>query len=309
MGNAARELNREFLSLMNKGTLKVYTRVRDLWWPAYVKNFSRHTYAEKIDALDVFMGAARDQLMAMASEYAATADQDSNGADRQADEKAEVISAVAAGERQVQLRTQFLKSNTGKMFERFVGLALAHTLCELDADFCVLPFKGGMIERCKGLTRDKFKVRVRLGKRTFSTNIDSDLIAFNPERPDADLYLISIKSTLKDRFHNVPFWNLLRLASLADGFPQVEADCAEVLSRVKYISIASDLAKEQPDFASEAGARELLQLDAALLDAAYITSSSAKGVPSTGKHFGPDRDASFFRLSCFVEYLLTGKNG
>jgi hypothetical protein len=136
-----------------------------------------------------------------------------------------------------------------------------------------------------------------------TTFIDADLFAFNPENPDLDVYLISIKSTLKDRFHNVPFWNLLRYAALNNVPTNVKAHNEARLRSLKYIAVCSDLAKEQPDFAMEAGPRNLIAIDAALLDGAYVTASKAKGLGQDTLHLGTARKAPFYPLSKFLSHL------
>jgi len=292
VSEAARNLNRLYLQeLEDAPEHTTLGRLRILWWPAYLQAFQQNNAYEVIDRLDVFMDAGREALLQMADEYA------------------EQGAADATPAKKIQLRTQFMKSNTGKMFERFVGLALAHALWELDSDYCIQPFKNDNICNCAGLTRESFKITIRLGVINLTTTIDADLFIFNPE-VHADIFLLSIKSTLKDRFHNVPFWNLLRRIAVApNDFPEISAQSADVLNRAKYVAICSDLALEQPDFGTDAGARELLKCDAALLDSAYVTSSRARGIPVAGRHLGPERAAPFFRLSRFLDYLLTGNNG
>jgi len=104
-------------------------------------------------------------------------------------------------------------------------------------------------------------------------------------------------------------WNLLRRAAVSEqAFPEITVESSGILARAKYVAICSDLAQEQPDFGTSGGARMLLQVDAALLDGAYVTASRAQGVASTGRHLGHDREAAFFRLSNFLGYLMTGNN-
>jgi len=199
---------------------------------------------------------------------------------------------------------QFMKSNTGKMFERFVGLALAYCLDLADAPYAVMAFKNENFGFCHGLTRADFTVNFKFGDGTLKTEIDADVFAFNPTHVGADVYMISVKSTLKDRFHNVPFWNLLRRAAVSPDFPEIYATNNATLARMKYIAICSDLANEQPDFGTENGARNLLQIDASMLDGAYVTASRAKGLPTDcTNHLGAIRKHAFYRYSCFYEYL------
>ena len=291
MSQAARKLNETHLSQLESGKAKGFARIRTLWWESFLQGIEKLGPMAAIDHLDAFMDSGRSGLLEMAAQYASSKHGNADAA------------------KLAQLQTQVLKSNTGKMFERFVGLAVSYVLHQLDAPVCVLPFVTPLLKHCTGLTRDHFNVQVRLGANTLGTHIDADLFAFNPDEPDREISLISVKSTLKDRFHNVPFWNLIRRAALCRReLPEIRATDPGALQRCRYVAICSDLAKEQPDFGTEAGARNLLQVDAALLDGAYVTALRAKGVAAKGKHLGHDRDAAFFRLSCLVEYWTSGKN-
>ena len=140
------------------------------------------------------------------------------------------------------------------------------------------------------------------GQRDFKA---ADLIAFDPSGERDELFMISVKSTLKDRFHNVPFWNLLRRAAIGSEIQTVVARNSAVLERVSYIAACTDLALEQPDFADDAGPRNLLQIDAALLDGAFVTGSTTRGVLGAATHgaVGPDRDAPFMMLSTLLPIL------
>jgi hypothetical protein len=161
------------------------------------------------------MNVGRAELLQMAEDYA------------------EMQAPDGPVSKKLQLRGQFLKSNTGKMFERFVGLALAHVLFVLDSRFCILPFNDRSIRCSHGLTRESFRVTIQMGSITLRTIIDSDLFIFDPESETSDLFLISIKSTLKDRFHNVPFWNLLRRAAVSEqAFPEITVESSGILVRI-----------------------------------------------------------------------------
>jgi hypothetical protein len=287
MSIQARALNLAYLDEMMKApATTVLGRVRDLWWDAYIRSVESDGISHALDRLDSYMGAGRSNLAVMAAAYASDL-----GHERGSDEFRQRVN-------------QFLKSNTGKMFERFCGLALAYALDISDAEYCVNPFRRDTLVRCPGLSRESFMVEVVLGDGVLLTPIDADLFAFNPVNPEDEVFLISIKSTLKDRFHNVPFWNLLRRCAVSDGFPDITARDLDLLSRMKYIAVCSDLAVEQPDFGTDAGARNLLQIDAALLDGAYVTASRARGLPlDCTNHLGIVRQHAFYRYSCFFEYL------
>ncbi|MCA9288732.1 MAG: hypothetical protein KDA05_09125 [Phycisphaerales bacterium] len=285
MSQAARHLNSAYIALMDDAPAdSVLRRVRDLWWPHFQASITSSDPLQCLNRLDAYMDLGRVALLSLAQSYGRTG-------------------GKGDGAREVQLQNQFLKSNTGKMFERFVGMALAAVLARCDAPYCVQPFTQHSLGQCHGLNRDAFKVFINLGPNALSTHIDADLIAFNPDEVDSDIFMVSIKSTLKDRFHNVPFWNLLRLAALNVHSNRITAQNSAVLGKMKYIAICSDLANEQPDFGSDTGARQLLRVDAALLDGAYVTSSRARGVADSGAHLGTSRSEPFYFLSCFGKHL------
>lgn len=284
MSKKARTLNKEYLETMQKAApASGLGRVRILWWDNFLSEIERSGPLDALDRLDLCMDVSREKFTQMAVEYA----------------KSKNLEADSA--KLVQLQNQFLKSNTGKMFERFVGLAVAHVLWSLDSDYCILPLKKEFLNRSHLLRGGEgLKVRVGAGSSVLTTKIDADLFMFNPSRAKQPVYLVSVKSTLKDRFHNVPFWNLLRLCAVSDDFPNVAPIDKVALQQLKYVAICTDLAEEQPDFASLKGPRNLLQVDARLLDGAYVTSSKAKGVHVSNDHLGPDRQASFNLLSSLV---------
>ena len=260
-------------------------RIRDLWWDGFVECHAREGPETTLDKLDVFMSDGRDRLQAMAQAHADASESPSTP-------------------RHTLLVNQFLKSNTGKMFERFIALALAYSLERVDSAYCVQPFRAKEIKNAPGLCRDDFKVTFKFGDGTLYTHIDADVFAFNPNDREAEVFMISVKSTLKDRFHNVPFWNLLRRAAVSKDFPEVVAGNLAVLDRLRYVAVCSDLAAEQPDFGTDAGARNLLQVDASLLDGAYVTSSRARGLPNEcTDSLGDIRAHAFFRYSCFYKVL------
>lgn len=286
MTDQARVINELYIGeMMAAGPATVLGRVRDLWWQPYLELTHKIGVLKTLDRLDACMDIARDRLLDMAAAYAARA------------------GAEPGSDTARQLASQFLKSNTGKMFERFVGLALAQALASADAPYAVQPFRADCL-KLAALTRDDFVVEVVLGDGVLLTPIDADLFAFNPTRADDEFFMISVKSTLKDRFHNVPFWNLLRRCAISADFPDFKSRNPKVLGLARYVAVCSDLAREQPDFSTDAGARNLLQIDAALLDSAYVTASRAKGLPvDCGDQLDEVRQHAFYRYSCFFEYL------
>ena len=288
MSDEALRLNIAYLNEMNVAPLStVLGKIRDLWWAPFLEGLRQEGPKLTLNKLDAFMSPGRERMVEMATAHA---DAD----------------AVPGTDRHRLLATQFLKSNTGKMFERFVGLALAQCLVDVSADYCVLPFRAREISRMSGLQRDDFRVDFVFGEGSLFTHVDADMFAFNPTDPDADVFMISVKSTLKDRFHNVPFWNLLRRAAVSHDFEEIVPGNRDFLARVRYVAVCSDLAEEQPDFATEAGARNLLQVDASLLDGAYVSASRARGLPDDcTDSLGDVRKHAFYRYSCFYERLTS----
>jgi hypothetical protein len=287
----AADLNEAYLATMRdaderKTGQKGLARIRDTWWFAFEERFASEGMRATLDALDLCMDAGRDAMYEKAETHAA--------------EKR--FRPGTAGHRQSV--TQFLKSNTGKMFERFTGLALAYALLDGDAPYCVTPFTDEWLRHCgEGLERHDFDVHVELGDEELVIPIDADLVAFIPGAADAPVYQLSMKSTLKDRFHNVPFWNLLRLCAVSDDHSHIQAVDPSMLERGKYVAVCSDLAEEQPDFQGESGPRNLLRLDAALLDGAFVTASRARGVSRDSPCLGRNRAAAFHYFSQFAEEL------
>lgn len=286
MSKLAKELNAKYiLEMKNESSDSVMGRLRDLWWQPYLTSIKAVGIDKALDTLDSHMRVNNGDFRAKADAYAS-------------------LKGHAVGSpKYMQAVSQFVKSNTGKMFERFCGLSMAHALFVSNSDYCLVPFRTDYLELCKAGTLKDFNVEVKLGKTSYPTHIDADLIAFNPDDEHALIYMISVKSTLKDRFHNVPFWNLLRLLSIAEG-DSVIAKNEAFLEKVKYVAICSDLAEQQPDFRAESGPRNLLCVDAALLDGAFVTASNAKGLgQDDGITIGAERLAPFYPLSRLFRLL------
>ena len=271
--------------MFNASSDSTLGRVRDIWWSPYIASYEAESPAIALDKCDVYMV---DQKLKLYKVAAAHAD----------------AGAEPGTPRHTLLFNQFVKSNIGKMFERFAGLALAYCLIKADAPYCVLPFRAETARLIPGKSRDSFGVNFRFGDGTLYTYIDADVVAFSPTDSESDIFMMSMKSTLKDRFHNVAFWNLLRRAAVSEDFPEIVAADWDTLSRLRYVAICSDFAEQQPDFGTDAGARNLLQIDASLLDGAYVTSSRARGLPTDcTNHLGAVRQHAFYRYSCFLNHL------
>jgi hypothetical protein len=281
----ASQVNSSYLAQLNDPKSKMFSRIKDFWWDAFLTNYETDA-GGCLDALDVSMNVGQQRLRETASAHAASC-----GFKDGTPEHAQRVSQV-------------LKSSTGKMFERFIGLAISYSLLKADSRYAVWGFNSRISRWREDLSPKNFEVSMSLGRHSYSIPIDSDLVAFDPQDKSAPIYMLSIKSTLKDRFHNVPFWNMLRIGALTDDQNwRMTASNAPLLASVKYVAVCSDLASEQPDFGSLSGPRNLLCLDAALLDGAYVTAANAKGVVTSSNHLGANRDHPFAPLSCLVNQL------
>lgn len=285
---SAQQINAQYLDMMYNASgknNKTLQRIRSLWWPSFISDYENRG-DECLDSLDSYMEESRSALQLLAHSYA-NENADSSDPDRRR-----------------LLASQFLKSNTGKMFERFIGLCISHSLLMNQSQYSIWPFRADISKVCSYLRTNHFHVGCKLGSREFTTPIDCDLIVFNPLDNSADFYMLSIKSTLKDRFHNVPFWNLMRVCALNDLHSiYADTEIKKLLSRAKYVAACTDLAEEQPDFSNATGPRNLLCLDAALLDGAYVTSSKAVGLGEDDNHFGAHRTAPFYPLTKFTSMM------
>ncbi len=271
--------------LLGADESSVFGKLKMYWWEHYLKGIEDYGQEKALDMLDEFMRLGNVEFRKSATTYAISKGHTENT------------------EQYIQAINQYLKSNTGKMFERFIGLTLAYALFQSNSEYCVLPFRTDTIKYCHELTKKDFSITVDLGGKLLPTFIDADLIAFNPKNPNAKIYMISVKSTLKDRFHNVPFWNLLRKAAVSEDFPNIVAGNRDLLEKVQYVAICTDLAEQQPDFAAESGPRNLLCVDAALLDGAFVSASRAKGLGNDSGNVIGGRNFAFYPLSRFFSVM------
>jgi hypothetical protein len=283
----ALEINTKYLnSMIDAGSGsgdKVLSRIRDLWWKPFLTFYSSDPLVA-LDTLDKSMNEGRRGLQNLAHEYCLGKSHQEGSA------------------KYTQVYNQFMKSNTGKMFERFAGLSLAYHLKEKGSNYCLWPFRSDLHSVCGAINKNSFSISTSLGSNiSYTIPIDADIILFNPSDRKTKVYMISVKSTLKDRFHNVPFWNLLRHAAINNVFPNLSKGKSNQLKHINYIAVCSDLAEEQPDFSRPEGARNLLCLDASLLDGAFVSSSKAKGLGREGHPLGFKRRHPFYVYSSFAE--------
>lgn len=284
---SARQINEKYLNKMLNATeaTKVLFRIKEYWWPHFLETFQNDP-AGTLDALDRAMDRGQEQLRQVAIDHATG------------------MGFEPGSSEFIQRVSQVTKSSTGKMFERFIALSIAHSLKNYNSDYCVWSFTNDLARITDVFKKEDLEVEVSLQGGSYSTAIDADFVVFNQADPEAEYYLVSIKSTLKDRFHNVPFWNLLRQAAVKSSIENLVPRNREEAARPKYVAICSDLAQEQPDFSADGGPRNMLCLDAALLDGAYVSASRARGLGGRDEqHLGIDRVSPFYPLSLFVRHL------
>lgn len=282
-------VNKSYLShLTNPDSPDVFGLIAKYWWTEFVDQYTKDPIA-CIDQLDCAMASARLDFNESAEKYAT-----------------DLGYEVGTREHYVRV-SQALKSRTGKMFERFIGLAIAHILLEKGSRFAVAGFGSQSAAWAPHAAPSAYEISTGIGAVGYKTAVDADLIIFNPMDEDDDTFLVSIKSSLKDRFHNVAFWNVARLAALSNDTSWGRLGCSnpDALRKAKYVAICSDLSDEQPDFANPKGPRNLLCFDAALLDGAYVTSSKARGLVKSTNHLGQGRDFPFSPLSDLMTHLTS----
>lgn len=290
MSFSAKQINEKYLDKMLSASekTKVLYRIKEFWWLHFVQSFEADP-EKTLNSLDLCMNEGQEHLRRVAQEHAVQ------------------MGFQPGSSEYIQRISQVLKSSTGKMFERFIALSIAYALKQYQSDYCVWSFTKDLEKITSVFHKDDLLVTATLGDVAYQTPIDADFVIINPADKSADYFLVSIKSTLKDRFHNVPFWNLLRHAAISSSMKNLTPANPEGAARPKYIAVCSDLAQEQPDFSADCGPRNMLCLDAALLDGAYVTASRARGLGGVNEvHLGSARGAPFYPLSAFVKYLCPG---
>ena len=285
----AKELNLQNLSYLAEGQTYggtnsvVVERINRLWWPNYLTMASKNR-KDAINKLDLAMGGPgplRNEARSFCLESG----------------------EIEGTPRFIQRFNQFLKSNTGKMFERLIIFSISENLLHHDSDFVCLPY----VKSVKELMSEDpniFNINVTLGEKNFFSDLDADAVVFNPENPlDNEIYFLTMKSTLKDRLHSAIFLNLLRYVALGDSQERVTSNSPEILHRLNYVLVCTVLAEEQPDLNSEDGPICMIGLDVALLDGAFVTGDTVKAVGNEGPFFGKGRSHPFHWLSRFIDML------
>lgn len=192
---------------------------------------------------------------------------------------------------------QGIKSNAGKIFERYVGYALALALN--GTGWAVWHNRQDAKEMFGFNTSETLQVYTEFNGQEISIDIEGDVLIARPNEPESPLIVVSIKSTLKDRLHNVALWGLVkRVASnqIASEAVSLKARHPEKLRRVVYILACADTAQEQRDLAE--APRRKIQFDVALLDFAFAAVSTAEAQHLSQEISDSGRGADLFhRLS------------
>lgn len=195
---------------------------------------------------------------------------------------------------------QSVKSNAGKVFERYVGYAVARAL---HGTGWAIWHNTASAEKALGIKpSDWLKVTKKYGEKEVTIEIEGDLLIAMPGKEDGFLILLSVKTSLKDRFHNVALWNLVKVIAADDEMAEkigIKAVNKEKLQKVIYCVAASDIAEEQKDLAEEP--RKKIKFDAALLDYAFAA-VDADHLASTLGDDGRGEDL-FHRLSSIGDIL------
>lgn len=192
---------------------------------------------------------------------------------------------------------QGVKSNAGKIFERYVGYGLAIAL--RGTGWAVWHNRQDASEVFGYNTSEYLQVALEFNGEEICIDIEGDILIARPNEPESPLIVVSIKSTLKDRLHNVALWGLVKkvaadpVASKAVGLRAVHP---EKLSKVIYVLACADTAQEQTDLASTP--RRKIQFDVALLDFAFAALSSQEAEHLSREISKDGRGADMFhRLS------------
>ena len=205
-----------------------------------------------------------------------------------------------------QKRMQAVKSNAGKIFERYVGYAIARAL--VGTGWAVW-HNSRDAKRVFGFDpREWLTVTKEFGDNTVTVDIEGDLLIARPNDEHGSLVLLSVKSSLKDRLHNVPMWNLVKEIALDDGMSRklgLTARNPDKLRRVVYCLACSDIAEEQRDL--DVDPRAKIKFDVALLDYAFASVASPDATHLSEVISAEGREGTFFhRLSAIgriLEYI------
>lgn len=168
-----------------------------------------------------------------------------------------------------QSRRQAVKSNAGKIFERYVGYALAKAL--QGTRWAVWHNRKDAKEKFGFVPSEYLSIVKQLkGNEEIDVEIEGDLLISRPGVPDYPLIVISIKSTLKDRLHNVTMWQLAKNISLDENMSKtlgLVAKNPQKLRRVYYCLACADIAQEQRDL--QTTPRRKIKFDVSFLDFAF----------------------------------------
>jgi hypothetical protein len=175
-----------------------------------------------------------------------------------------------------QSRRQAVKSNAGKIFERYVGYALAKAL--QGTGWAVWHNRQDAKEKLGFAPSEYLSIVKQLkDNEEIAVEIEGDLLISRPGVPDYPLIVVSIKSTLKDRLHNVTMWQLAKNISLDENMSKklgLVAKNPQKLNRVYYCLACADIAQEQRDL--QTTPRRKIKFDVSFLDFAFAAVAGDK---------------------------------
>ncbi len=210
------------------------------------------------------------------------------------------IDATATSE---QSARQAVKSNAGKIFERYVGYALATALT--GTGWAVWHNRQDAKDWLGLDPADYLSITKVFEDEEIPVDIEGDLLITRPGDEDSPLMVVSIKSTLKDRLHNVTMWQLAKDIALDPHLSKklsLTAKNPEKLARVIYCLACADTAQEQPDLAAEP--RRKIKFDVSFLNYAFaaVASNEASYLASIVSEKGRGSDL-FHRMSAIGDIL------
>lgn len=202
-----------------------------------------------------------------------------------------------------QSRRQAVKSNAGKIFERYVGYALATAL--QGTEWAVWHNRRDAKTLLGFDPSQHLLITKQFEDEEIAVEIEGDLLIARPGDPDSPIILFSIKSTLKERLHNVTMWQLAKNIALDPDMSKkmgLVAKNPSKLERVLYCLACSDTAQEQPDLAKEP--RRKIKFDVSFLDYAFaaVASNEVSHLASVISKQGRGKDL-FHRMSLIGDIL------
>lgn len=291
----ADEINTAYLADLEKSEGLVFTRLKRFLAPRHeekIKTFTNegeeHPAIKALDFLGNILLEAYPEVKAdIENEIPLPADADEN-----------------VRKKLEQSRRQAVKSNAGKIFERYVGYALAKAL---QGTGWAVWHNRQDAKKILGFAPSEYLSIVKQLKdnEEIAVEIEGDLLISRPGVPDYPLIVVSIKSTLKDRLHNVTMWQLAKNIALDENMSKtlgLVAKNPQKLNQVYYCLACADIAQEQRDL--EKAPRRKIKFDVSFLDFAFaaVTGDELDHLASAVSEQGRGNDL-FHRMSAIGTML------